>query len=250
MLSGSKLVITGCSRGIGLALVKELIARPSNKAPALIVATCRRPDEAEELSSLAKSHKSLHLAKLDMTDTEAFTQFGEEVKRICEGQGLNILINNAGIATFRPPSATKITAVTKEEMMSTYLTNTVGPLLLTKTLMAELGQGASNSGNQSLVVNMSAFLASIGENKQGGFYPLRSSKAGLNAVTKSMAADLAKLKIGALAVHPGWVQTDMGSKHAALTPKQSVDGMLEVMDNFTLLQSGSFLDYTGKGIPW
>ena len=106
---------------------------------------------------------------------------GETVRRICGTYGVNVLINNAGVA----PKSTRINMVTGDQMTSTFLTNVVGPLLLTKALVPLLGQGVQTRGQDSLVVNLSSILGSIGENtSQGGLYPYRASKAALNAVTK------------------------------------------------------------------
>jgi len=136
-------------------------------------------------------------------------------------------------------------------MTETFLTNVVGPLLLTKALLPLLGQGAQTSDVGSVVVNLSSILGSIAENtQQGGLYPYRASKAGLNAVTKSLSLDLASLGVGALAVHPGWVQTAMGGQNAPLTPQASVAGVLGVVDSYTREQSGAFLDHTGATLPW
>ena len=109
------------------------------------------------------------------------------MRRICGTDGVNVLINNAGVA----PKSTRINMVTGDQMTATFLTNVVGPLLLTKALVPLLGQGVQTRGQDSLVVNLSSILGSIGENISqgaggagGGLYPYRASKAALNAVTK------------------------------------------------------------------
>jgi len=100
-------------------------------------------------------------------------------------------------------------------------------------------------------VNMSSILGSIAENtSQGGLYPYRASKAGLNACTKSLSLDLAKLKVGSLAIHPGWVKTEMGGKHAPLTPQESIEGVLDVLEKYSRDQNGGFYDYLGREVPW
>ena len=93
-------------------------------------------------------------------------------------------------------------------------------------------------------------MGSIDDNKSGGSYSYRSSKAALNIISKSLAVDLHSSQIIILALHPGWVQTDMGTVNALITPTTSVTGMLDVIQKSNLSQSGSFINYAGKNIPW
>ena len=107
------------------------------------------------------------------------------------------------------------------------------------------------SGNPALIVNLSSILGSIAENtKQGGLYPYRASKSALNAVTRSLSLDLANDKVEAVAIHPGWVRTDMGGQHAPLSPEQSVAGVLAQINSHTSDNNGGFIDQEGKTLPW
>ena len=63
--------------------------------------------------------------------------------------------------------------------------------------------------------------------------------------------DLEHAKIGAIAIHPGWVQTDMGGKYASLTPEESIKGVLKVITNYNSEQhNGQFLDFNGESVSW
>lgn len=93
-------------------------------------------------------------------------------------------------------------------------------------------------------------MGSIDDNKSGGSYAYRSSKAAQNMISKSLAVDLAPSKIIILMLHPGWVQTDMGTSIAPTTPQQSVSGMLEVIKGSDQSQSGAFINFAGKVLPW
>ena len=236
-------MITGCSRGLGLEMVKQLVSR---KNTGLIFATCRSPELAPDLARIAADNRNVHLMPLDVTDCQTFPGVSEAVSEITGEKGLNILINNAGVS----PKSTRINMVTEDQMMETFKTNVVAPVLLTKSLISNLKKGVSHSNNSSLVVNISSILGSVAENTQGGLYPYRSSKAAVNAVSKSLSLDLAPSNILAVALHPGWVQTDMGGKNAPLTSTQSIQGVLEVIDNFTSQQNGGFYDNFGKELPW
>ena len=78
----------------------------------------------------------------------------------------------------------------------------------------------------------------------------RSSKAAVNMVVKTLATDLKPEGVIALVLHPGWVKTDMGGPHALISSMQSVSGMREVISRLTVEDSGRFISFDGKAIPW
>ena len=244
MLRGSNIFITGCSRGLGLEMVKQLAAR---RDTCNIIATCRDPNACPALSDVADNFNNVHIVPLDVVKHNTFPTVVDDIAKITSGKGLNILINNAGVS----PKSTRINLVTEQQMMDTFSCNVVAPLMLTKALLPLLKHGAEQSSSHSLVVNLSSILGSIAENtKQGGLYPYRSSKAGLNAVTRSMSIDLASVGVQAVAIHPGWVRTDMGGQHAPLSSEQSVQGVLTQIDNHSDSNNGGFIDYKGDVLPW
>ncbi|KFM58978.1 C-factor, partial [Stegodyphus mimosarum] len=93
-------------------------------------------------------------------------------------------------------------------------------------------------------------MGSIDDNTSGGCYPYRTSKTALNMVTKSLAVDLKPSGVLAFALHPGWVQTDMGGSNALITPQTSVNGMLNTILSATAEHCGLMMNYDGKRIPW
>ena len=101
-----------------------------------------------------------------------------------------------------------------------------------------------------MVVNLSSDLGSISGNESGGWIAYRASKAALNQLTRTMAAELKKDGFICIAMSPGWVRTDMGGPGAPLTPEDSVAAMLEVMDRLTRSDTGRFLDHSGNEVPW
>ena len=162
---------------------------------------------------------------------------------------MTCLINNAGVA----PKATRYNLVKVEQMESTFRTNVIAPLFLTKAIIPLLKKNP-----HSLIVNMSSILGSIENNQKvmnsggsgGGQYPYRSTKAALNMVTRSLSIDLEHANIGAISIHPGWVKTDMGGKYATLTPEESIEGVLNVITNYSDEQNGQFLDFNGDSVSW
>ena len=87
------ILITGSNRGIGLEFVKQLLTLK----PANLIATCRNPDAANDLKELQKSNSNLHILKHDMSNTQDHARVAKETGHILNGEGLNVLINNAGV---------------------------------------------------------------------------------------------------------------------------------------------------------
>ena len=83
-----------------------------------------------------------------------------------------------------------------------------------------------------------------------GHYVYRASKAGLNAMSRSLAIDLFKRGIIVTMLHPGGVKTSGGGPRAALTVADSVKGMRDVINRLGAHQTGSYHDYAGMPLPW
>ena len=81
-------------------------------------------------------------------------------------------------------------------------------------------------------------------------YNYRLSKSGVNMLMKCLAVDLKNRGITSVALHPGWVRTDMGGAAADIAPEQSVAGLVRVIDALTLDQSGKYIAYDGSELPW
>ena len=167
--------------------------------------------------------------------------------------GLNVLINNAGISG----KGAKGSTLQAEQLLKAFSTNAVAPLLFTRTLLPLLKLGAGhNIEAGSLIVNMSSILGSIKLNHPtmspgaGGIYPYRTSKCALNMITRSLSLDLHHLNINTVAIHPGWVNTEMGGQNATLSPEESVAGVIDVIANFDqMLFNGNLVDYKGQVLP-
>ncbi|CAG9095627.1 unnamed protein product [Plutella xylostella] len=240
-------LITGANRGLGLGMVKHLTKQ--NKAEN-IFATCRTP--SDELKQLAQENKNLHILNLDLTNLNSFGDVVPKISQVMGDQGLNLLVNNAGIST----KFTKLQLVKSEQLLENLTVNTVAPIMLTKALLPVLKQAADKHSDRPVgaeraaVINLSSILGSIEKNDQGGFYPYRCSKAALNAATKSMSLDLKKDRILVACIHPGWVKTDMGGKNAPLDVETSVQGMLDTILQLKEGDSGKFLQFDGTELPW
>lgn len=117
----------------------------------------------------------------DLTNFDCYDQFVQQVSNIVKEDGLNVLFNNAGVA----PKSTRISFVKTDQLLDTFTTNTVAPIMLTKALLPLLKKAAKKNADKSpgiskaAVINMSSFLGSIDLNTDGGLYPYRCSKVRL-----------------------------------------------------------------------
>lgn len=245
------ILITGCNRGIGLGLVHHLL-KSSNTATSNIFATCRNPQQAEELTSLAQKHSNLKILQLDVKNFDSYNDIVKQVQDVVKDGGLNLLVNNAGVSS----KFTRVNLVKADQMTDNFLVNSVAPLMLTKAFIPLLKQ--ASKANESLplgcsraaVINISSILGSIAENQQGGYYPYRCSKASLNAITRSLSFDLKEDKVLVVSIHPGWIKTDMGGKQAPLEIDQAVPQIIQLFSNISQSHNGGFYQYDGKQLPW
>lgn len=231
----STVLITGANRGLGLEFVRQYAA-----AGWRVVATCRNPGAADALAALP-----VEVAALDVADLAGLPA---AVARLGQGP-LDLVINNAGVfgGSYADQELSHVTPAHWDEVLRV---NTIAPLMLTTALLPRLPGPGPGAGAGARAVFLSSQLGSMADNTSGGLYLYRSSKAALNAVVKSLAIDLAPRGITVAALHPGWVRTDMGGPQAPLDAPTSVAGMRAVIDGLTPADSGRFLAYDGKEVPW
>ncbi|WP_026970324.1 SDR family oxidoreductase [Aliagarivorans marinus] len=223
-------VITGANRGIGLALTSHYLQQGWQ-----VVATCRAPQSAHKLHNLAPQDK-LQILPLDITDTSSRQQFVAQL----HGKQIDLLINNAGVYG---PKGYSLDELDFDAWQQTMQTNLFGTTALTLDLLPLMA-------NPSKIAVISSKMGSMGDNGSGGSYIYRSSKAALNSVVKSLSIDLAPQGISLLCLHPGWVQTEMGGPRALIDTQTSAQGMAQQIEQLTPQTSGSFVDYSGKAVPW
>ncbi|XP_053175262.1 C-factor isoform X1 [Scomber japonicus] len=250
-------LVTGASRGLGLQIVDMLAT--GGASPGKIIATTRNPASAQTLQELAEKHPNIHIITMDVVSQESIEKCAEEVHQLVQEEGLNCLINNAGINV-----VADFHTVTAEKMIENFHTNAVAPLMITKAFLPLLKQAASRGGagdagsmgiQRAAVINMTSLLGSVelnwGERANNfKWYPYRTSKSALNMVSRCMATDLEPDGILCMAVHPGWVRTDMGGSAAPLSTEESISAVLSVIGGLTEKDHGSFLNFTGEPIPW
>jgi NAD(P)-dependent dehydrogenase (short-subunit alcohol dehydrogenase family) len=231
-----QILITGTNLGIGLELTRQLVARGER-----VIATCRQPDQADALQDLTNQFgDQLLILPLDVSDDASVQGAKTAVNNVVDR--LDMLINNAGILV----GGETLSNFDAANMQRSFDVNAVGVMRVVTQFVDLL-----RLGNDPKVVNISSQLASLQKMRpQWGRYSYNSSKAALNMVSRMLSFDLQEDGIALVVLHPGWVQTDMGGGHAAVTPQDSAAGILQVADNLTLANTGKFYTYAGEEYPW
>uniref|UniRef100_A0A803WGQ2 C-factor n=1 Tax=Ficedula albicollis TaxID=59894 RepID=A0A803WGQ2_FICAL len=237
-LSVRSVLVTGANRGLGLGFVQHFLRMP--KPPQWIFATCRDPKGQRELQNLAYKHSNLLqcVGPAEVANPTSIKEAAAKVREHLGDSGLNLLINNAGMVRSK-----MLDAETLEDMTETYMTNTVGPLLMGQAFLPLLKKAAA-------MVNISSIGGSIASLFAWDIMQVtsyRCSKAALNMLSKCQSLAYKEHGILCVALHPGWVQTDLGPP---VTVDGSVKGMLKVLSSLSEKDTGAFLDWEGKVIPW
>lgn len=228
------ILITGANRGLGLEFCKQYAQENWN-----VIACCREPEKATDLTKLANEFSNISVLRLNVSDLNQIDQLAKQL----DGIAIDVLLNNAGI--YGDESGHGFGNLDYEQWQKNMTVNVFAPVKLTEALLPNLQRG-----EQKKVVAMSSLMGSIEDNGSGGSILYRSSKSALNSAMKSIAIDNKQKEIAILILHPGWVKTDMGGSNAPMEIQESVSKMRETIANFTLEQSGEFLRYDGKQLPW
>ncbi len=229
------ILITGASRGLGLEFAAQYA-----RAGWRVHATCREPEAADALNAVAAgAPATVALHRLDVPDRGQVLALAAALG----GEPIDVLLNNAGVYRDQDRAFGNLDYAGWEE---TLRVNTLGPMRLTEAFVDRVAASA-----RKLIVCLSSQMGSIADTVGGGgSYAYRSSKAALNAVVKGLAGDLRDRGVTVVAVHPGWVATDMGGAGAALSPAESVRAMRSMIERLAPAASGTFLKYDGSEIPW
>jgi len=245
---GSTALVQGASRGIGLGLVRRLL---DEKRFARVIATCRDPEGASQLQALAGPRLAIHA--LDVTRPD-------ELRALADRLGAdrlrpNLVVNAAGIL-HEPGLAPekKLEDLEATALERVFAVNAFGPILLLKHLRAHLARR-----DKAVFAAISARVGSIGDNRLGGWYAYRASKAALNQLLRTAAIELGRRNRNVIvaALHPGTTDTGLSEPFQANVPAGklfSVDRtcgyLLEVIDGLDPAASGGFFAWDGKPIDW
>jgi NAD(P)-dependent dehydrogenase (short-subunit alcohol dehydrogenase family) len=219
-------LVTGSNRGIGLALVKHLLARGDR-----VTAVCRH--SSRELGDSGAQVAS----GVDVTDPRALDAM---VKRL-DGERFDAVWLNAGVLA--RDALGSIDAAGFESMRHQFEVNALGPLRVAQALLPHLAADAK-------VTIVTSRMGSVADNDSGGSYGYRASKAAVNAIGKSLAVDLRPRGVAVYLLHPGYVATDMVGGHGDITPQQAAERMVAKVDALDLDDTGTFWHSNGSPLPW
>ncbi len=228
------LLITGANRGLGLEFCSQYA-----KLGWQVLACCRNLNQAIELNKLAAEFPLINVHELDVLNRNSVDDLAVQHA----GIAIDLLICNAGI--YGDKRGQGFGNLDYDEWMNSLETNLLGVVKVAEAFIANLKRA-----QDPIIAVLSSQMASIEDNGSGGSLLYRSSKAALNATMKSVAIDLQSDNVGVMIFHPGWVKTDMGGPNALINAETSVAGMIQQIEKFEISQTGHFIKYDGKILPW
>jgi len=226
--------VTGASRGLGLEFCRQYAA-----AGWQVLGGCRDPRGAEALKKAGVA-----VYKLNVDSDASVT----DLARALEGQAIDVLILNAGVGTRERDRLGILDYGLWRDVLNT---NLLGAMRVAEALLSHLGRGSLRK-----IVGITSGLGSHarlqreGGGNRGAYYIYRTSKAALNMAMQGLAVDLAPRGFVCVALHPGWVRTDMGGPSAPLDVTQSVAGMRKTIDRLNAKDNGRFLGHDGAEMAW
>ncbi|GLO09292.1 short-chain dehydrogenase [Pseudomonas putida] len=243
-------LICGASRGIGLALCAALLARDDVSR---VWAVSRHARTADGLLELAQAHgERVVLLDYDARDEQALAALASEVGLACPH--LHLVISTLGILHQEGTKAEKSLAqLDLTSLQASFATNAFAPILLLRHLLPLL------RSQPATFAALSARVGSIGDNRLGGWYSYRASKAALNQLLHTASIELKRLNPAAtvLALHPGTTDTELSRPFQGNVPEGKLfepafaaQCVIEQVGRLGPSETGSFWGWDGERIAW
>ena len=224
------MLVTGADRGIGQAICVELAKRGDHAIGACL-------GDGSELRQRGVEV----LSGIDVTSDTAVSR----LVSLLDGRRVDMLVHNAGLVVEAPLGHLDFAAMQKE-----YAVNALGPLRVTQGLLPLLGPGAK-------IGLITSRVGSLGENRSGGLYGYRMSKAAANMAGLNLARDLKGRGIAVVCLHPGSVRTamtrgltDVATVGMLVECEIAARGLIARLDELTLDTTGMFRHANGETLPW
>ena len=244
-------LIVGASQGIGLGFVKSLLQQNNFK---FIYATYRNSDTASELLDLERQYGDrLKCLQVDITDESQIAAATKEIQNSVKQ--LHLAIYCVGVLHDRQISPEKsLRQIEPEKLIYSFQVNSIGAVLLAKHLMPLF-----NKKERSIFASISAKVGSIGDNRLGGWYGYRASKAALNMFLKTTAIEYSRRcpKTIVVALHPGTTDTRLSQPFQKNVPpgklfpvEHTVNLLSKVISGLEIKDSGEFFSWDGTRLPW
>ena len=238
-------LITGSDRGLGLEFARQYAARGDT-----VIATCRHPEKATELQSLAADKKNVVVETLDVSDDANIRALAAKY----HGKPIDVLINNAGVLGAHDDQT--LGTFNRKSFQEVMDVNAFAPLAVSEAFRDNV---IASKEKKILAVTSGAGSISRSGGMPKGPYYYRMSKAALNMGMQALGADLRAQGVAVAVVSPGATDTDMftafttdyGVKFHSNTPTQSVTGMIAVIDKLDQKQAAQgILNFDGTITPW
>jgi NAD(P)-dependent dehydrogenase (short-subunit alcohol dehydrogenase family) len=223
-------LLIGASRGLGLALAAEYVARGWQ-----VTATVRGAGRTE-LHELAESSDGrLTVEEVDIAVPEQVAALHERVA----DRTFDLLFVNAAISN----GDVEVTGVSTETFNRVMVTNALSPVRLVEAFQDVVTPAGT-------IGVMSSRQGSITLNDNAGYEVYRASKSALNQLMRSFAARHVDDPRTLLLMSPGWVRTELGGPSAPLTIDESVPGVVDTIEKHAGEGGLHFLDYRDQTVPW
>ena len=235
-------LVTGSNRGIGLELARNYAMRGWN-----VIATARKPETATELQAIAAEYDNVLVEQMDLLDHAGIDALAERLKDV----PIDVLLNNAAI--LGEPNDQNLGSFDYELFGRVIDVNVIGT-----TKMAEAFLPHVEKSDMKKIVAITSTQGSIASVRSGSIAFYNTSKAALNMIMRSNSRALKNKGVTVALISPGQVDTDMmnlaldraGVSFELLTPQQSAEAVINVIDQYGLELSGRFVAHTGTEIPW
>ncbi len=227
-----QVLVIGASRGLGLEFVAQYRA-----AGAAVTATARSEEGLMRLRALGAT-----ALPLDVADTASAAGLAWQV----DGAAFDVVVINAGVYG---PRTQGLQTPTEAEFDAVMHTNVLGPMRLLPQVAEVLAAPGRAAGGLPRIAVLSSRMGSIGLRANASGWLYRASKAALNSVMKDAALTLQGRAL-CLALHPGWVRTDMGGADADIDAATSVGGMRHTIASLGPEGHGGFFNFDGAPLAW
>jgi NAD(P)-dependent dehydrogenase (short-subunit alcohol dehydrogenase family) len=222
------ILLIGASRGIGFELARQYIGHGDR-----VIATARTDEGLAQLKALGAQTLRIDVANPVSNSGLAWQLDGEKI---------DIAIYVAGAMD----RASASTPPTRDSFDAVMHTNVMGAMQVIPQIVPMVQEA------QGVIACISSIMGSMQETTSGNAALYRVSKAALNMVVRCTQAEQPDITV--LAIHPGWVQTDMGGSTAPLTPEQSASSLRQtlshVLEQRDPKHRGAFLNHDGSTLPW
>jgi len=232
-------LVTGSSRGIGLELIKQYAAKKWT-----VIATCRTPSKAEALARLAESYPNVIIEEMDVTDVDEIEALAVQYA----DTAIDVLINNAGI--FGDVALQRLEELDYSTFVEVMAVNVCGPLKVTQAFVDNVA-----ASDKKKIVTITSGLGSmtLTEEAMQGYYFYRASKAGVNIIGRTLAADLRDREILIGLFNPGIVDTGFGGTNydgPKLTPEEAAATLIGFIEALNPDNAATMINYDGTPMPW